>query len=61
MRKPALTVADTELTRGSVLEVRLACLNPGPKELTRFEKPSSVQSQNYIEIKNWERGSDILA
>lgn len=56
-----MTVADTELTRGRVLEVRLACLNSGPKELTRFEKLSSVQSQNYIEIKSWERGSDILA
>lgn len=61
MRKPALTVRDREITRGSMYEVRLTCLNPGSEKKTRFEKLTSVETQKYIKIKNWERGSDILA
>lgn len=53
-----MRVTDTELTRGSVWKVRLSCLNPGPKKKTRFEKLRSMESQIYIKIKNWERGSD---
>lgn len=39
----------------------MACLNPGSEMKTRFEKLASVETQKYIKIKNWERGSDIPA
>lgn len=61
MRKPALTIRDTEVTIGSVYKGRLTCLNPGSEKKTRFEKLTSVETQRYIKIKNWERGSDIPA